>query len=460
MPRNGSGVHSWPVGTTAVSGTTIESAPYNAMLADAATALSESLNTAGTATPTANQPMGTYKHTGLGAGSARTDSVQLGQVQDAKLNWVAAGGTADAITATYSPAITALVDGQECCFRASTANATTTPTFAPNGLTARTIVKRGGSALVAGDILGANAEVRLRYNLANTRWELQDAAPVAASTTEVLTGTNTAKYVTPDALAALWETGGSLTDGATIPIADGGVFTLTVSTVAITAFSITTDKVGRRFTCRFNTIRTLTNNAAISLPGGASITTAVGDMAGFRSLGGGNVECEWYTRANGAPIVGLTSATAQASTSGTSIDFTSIPATAKRITVMLEGVSTSGTSSLLLQIGDSGGVETTGYLGSSSALISGTATSTSTTGFLAEISSADSAAAVRHGVLTLSNLTGNTWVANGCIGLSNTAAMSITAGSKTLSATLDRVRITTVGGTDTFDAGNINIMYE
>lgn len=96
----------------------------------------------------------------------------IATTQDGKLNWVDGGGTADAITATYVPSITALVDGQLCCVRATAANATTTPTFAPNGLTARTIVKKGGSALVAGDIVADGHELILRYDLANTRWEL------------------------------------------------------------------------------------------------------------------------------------------------------------------------------------------------------------------------------------------------------------------------------------------------
>jgi hypothetical protein len=95
-------------------------------------------------------------------------------------SWVVAGGTADAITATYSPAITTLEDGQLCFFRATAANATTTPSFSPNGLTARTIRMKGGAAVYAGAIPGAMAEVILRYNLANTRWELLNPAAAAA----------------------------------------------------------------------------------------------------------------------------------------------------------------------------------------------------------------------------------------------------------------------------------------
>jgi hypothetical protein len=117
-------------------------------------------------------PMGGFRHTGVANGSARSDYAALGQVQDGKVQWAAAGGTADALTATYSPAVTAIVDGQLACVRAGAANATTTPTLAVNGLTARTIVKNGGDALVAGDIAGAGHEMILRYDLTNTRWEL------------------------------------------------------------------------------------------------------------------------------------------------------------------------------------------------------------------------------------------------------------------------------------------------
>ncbi len=81
------------------------------------------------------------------------------------------GGTADAITATYSPALT-LTDKMICAVVLSGANTITNPTFAPNGLTAHTITKNGGSALVVGDLPGALAVVILEYNLANTRWEI------------------------------------------------------------------------------------------------------------------------------------------------------------------------------------------------------------------------------------------------------------------------------------------------
>ncbi len=87
-------------------------------------------------------------------------------------NWAVAGGSSDAITAIYTPSETSLVDGVYLAFRATAANTTTSPTFQPNGLAPQVITKIGGQALVPGDIPGALAEILLRYNLANTRWEL------------------------------------------------------------------------------------------------------------------------------------------------------------------------------------------------------------------------------------------------------------------------------------------------
>jgi hypothetical protein len=154
----------------------------------------------------------------------------------------------------------------------------------------------------------------------------------------------------------------------------------------------------------------------------------------------------------------ITSGTAVASTSGTSIDFTSIPSWVKRVTVMFSGVSTSGTSNLQFQIG-SGSVSTSGYLGSfayvGTAAASGT---TPTTGFA--IATLVTAASVFHGTAVISLLGSNIWTYSQSISRSDANQSYFSSGSNTLSGALDRVRITTVGGTDTFDAGSINILYE
>lgn len=179
-------------------------------------------------------------------------------------------------------------------------------------------------------------------------------------------------------------------------------------------------------------------------------TMAVTGAATAASLQVGGVTTNVY------PLV---SGTAQASTSGTSIDFTSIPSWVKRITVMLQGVSTSGTSALQVQIG-SGSLTTTGYL-STGAVISGsnltsTATFTSGFGLRAPLNATD----ILHGHMVLTNFGSNAWVESNVIGFTTNNYAAYGGGSITLGGTLDRVRITTVNGTDTFDAGSINILYE
>jgi hypothetical protein len=153
----------------------------------------------------------------------------------------------------------------------------------------------------------------------------------------------------------------------------------------------------------------------------------------------------------------ITSDTAVASTSGTAINFTGIPSWVKRITVMFSGVSLSGSSDLLIQLGDSGGFETSGYLSTSSALASGgTGISNSTAGFVIRSASASS---ITSGVMALATLGSNLWVSS-YSGKQSSAVAVVNGGDKTLSDILTQVRITTVNGTDTFDAGSINILYE
>lgn len=153
----------------------------------------------------------------------------------------------------------------------------------------------------------------------------------------------------------------------------------------------------------------------------------------------------------------ITSGTAVASTSGTSIDFTSIPSWVKRITVMYNGVSTSGTSLLQIQIG-SGSVSNTGYL-SNSYYPPGPSNSGAITSGFVQLAAIVTAAATQQGFSTIVALGSNIWVCNGLL-LDDSGRTNYNAGTKTLSGTLDRVRITTVNGTDTFDAGSINILYE
>jgi hypothetical protein len=149
-----------------------------------------------------------------------------------------------------------------------------------------------------------------------------------------------------------------------------------------------------------------------------------------------------------------TLATAQTTTSGTSIDFTGIPSWVKRITILFRGFSTSGNSVPCIRLGTSSGIVSTGYLGSMSG---NTVRNVFTTGFGIQSTDAQN---VIHGAITITNIDSNFWVAAGTLGASNGALTMETAGSVDLAAQMTRLRITTTNGTDTFDAGLVNIAYE
>jgi hypothetical protein len=151
----------------------------------------------------------------------------------------------------------------------------------------------------------------------------------------------------------------------------------------------------------------------------------------------------------------MTLATAQNTTSGTSIDFTGIPSWVKKITVMFNGVSTSGTSLTIVQLGSTS-FQTTGYISSSGSTNSTTNGVSATTGMV--FTNYFTAADLRTGIMTLTNMSGSTWLQVHNASTTNTGTVG--SGSVTLSGTLDRIRITTVNGTDTFDAGSVNILYE
>jgi len=186
--------------------------------------------------------------------------------------------------------------------------------------------------------------------------------------------------------------------------------------------------------------------ASLVLSGDTSGTITVSAPA----VSGSNTQTLVATTGTLAPIV---SGTSQASTSGTSIDFTSIPSWVKRITVMLSGVSTNGSSFIQVQIG-SGSVTTSGY---SNATGFGTTFTSATTGFTIQ---GMAAASTKFGLFTLTHIGSNLWASSHTIGDVGSALVSVGGGSITLGGTLDRLRITTVNGTDTFDAGTINILYE
>jgi hypothetical protein len=258
--------------------------------------------------------------------------------------------------------------------------------------------------------------------------------------------------------------------------------------------SLGTAPAGTRRFLTFAAVLTITYNAtSLQTPGLASITTAAGDNAVARSLGSGNWVIERYTRAAGLPVaqmatarvlgrfsagsgpieeiplanpaaalsLGINRGTEQATTSGTAIDFTSIPAGVRRVTLLLRGVSLSGTERFLIQIG-AGSFVTSGYSSSSSGSDNSGfwINSNSTAGFI--LGTTFDAANAHSGRLTLHNISGDIWVADGLVTNNVTGGGgrgAIASGQLTLSGTLDRLRLTNTGS-NTFDLGAVNIMWE
>ena len=145
--------------------------------------------------------------------------------------------------------------------------------------------------------------------------------------------------------------------------------------------------------------------------------------------------------------------------SGTSVDFTGIPSWVKRLTIMLSGMSTNGTSPVIIRIGDSGGVENTGYNGVTlNSMGAAVNTANHSSGILQD--NAGASTYIRNGCIQFTKIAGNTWIYVGLIGNSEAARSNQYSGSKSLSDVLTQIRVTTVGGTDDFDAGSINILYE
>jgi hypothetical protein len=190
-------------------------------------------------------------------------------------------------------------------------------------------------------------------------------------------------------------------------------------------------------------------NAVISTPAIRAFSTAVN---------GGSIDIQALA-AQVATIQtdqsqSLTRGTAQTTVSGTTKDFL-IPDWAKRINIVLNGVSTSGVSQLLVQLG-AGSVDATGYTSTSTLADTAVSTASSTVGFLIRTLAASNTATV---LMQIVNISGNTWVASHS-GANSSAQTVFGGGNKTLSSVLDRIRLTTVNGTDTFDAGSVNVFYE
>ena len=188
MARNGSGVferlYSWV--TDRNNSIDIDSTRMDAEMNGMATGLTESIARDGQTTITANLPMATYKHTGVGASNSRTDYADTASVQDSSFTYAADSGAANAYVITLAPAITAYAAGQEFCFKAANAN-TAGSTLNVNGLGVKTIVKNVNENLDAGDIQ-ANAIVKVVYN--GTAFQVVGVMPQSGTFTPAIADNN------------------------------------------------------------------------------------------------------------------------------------------------------------------------------------------------------------------------------------------------------------------------------
>ena len=190
----------------------------------------------------------------------------------------------------------------------------------------------------------------------------------------------------------------------------------------------------------------VTDTGNLSVAGTSTLTGSVGNITSSGTI----------SVPTGA-LYPLVVGTALAATNNTSFDFTGIPSWVKRITVLFYNLSTNGTSLVQVQVGTSSGFTTSGYLSGAFSYNTG-AGATSTTGFVVDQSV--SAANTRYGAIVINTLLSNQWVSQGILQMTSTGSITPSTGGVTTGAQLDRIRITTVNGTDTFDSGAVNIQYE
>tara|TARA_Y100001938_G_scaffold25227_1_gene33493 strand:+ start:8853 stop:10061 length:1209 start_codon:yes stop_codon:yes gene_type:complete len=400
MPRNGSGTYN-RTQSDYVTDTVISETAVNSELNDIATALTNSLSKDGQTTPTGNQPMATFKHTGVGNATARTDYAAAGQVQDGALSYAADAGAADAYAITLSPAITAYASGQKFTFKATNAN-TGASTIDVNAVGAKAIKKQNDQDLESGDI-EAGQIVEIEYD-----------------------GTNF-QMLSPSA-----KDFGAL------------AYKSTVATADIDANSVTGPKIAMGSDAQGD---------VLFYDGTDYARLAAGTSGQVLKTQGAGSDPAWSDE---DALIALSAE--QATTSGTSFDFTSIPAGVRTVRVLLNGVSLSGNDDLLIQLGTSGGVVTSGYVSRSVRLnnLGNSEVDDSTSGIIVKNGALGH---THHGVVNLYLQDGanHTWVSDHS-GSTSATTCSTGGGSVTLSGELTQLRLTRTGS-NTFDAGSASIQY-
>lgn len=291
--------------------------------------------------------------------------------------------------------------------------------------------------LTAGNISAGTAGINISGNAATVTTNANLTGAVTSSGNATSLGSFTSSQLA-----------GALTDET----GSGSAVFATSPTLVTPALGTPSALVGTNITGTGSNFTSGTTNALKSATTTVSVSSATAPTSGQVLTATSGTAANWQT----PPGNGLVAGTAAPTTSGTSIDFTSLPSTIKTIQIGFNGVSTNGSSVVIVQLRASGAAVTSGYLGAASG--GGGTVSSFTTG--CAVSASNSTADTRNGIITFVNISGNIWVASGAIVLGNAALVSPTGTTITLSAVLDGIRITTVNGTDTFDAGSVNIFYQ
>jgi len=499
LPRNGSGTYSLPAGNPVVTGTTISSTVQNTTMSDVATALTNSIAKDGQTTPTANLPMGGFKFTNLGAGTAATDSANLGQIQAEAFVLLGGVSGTDTLTATTSPVTAAYASGQRYVL-IPTGNNTTAVTIDINSLGPKALTKQGATALVAGDLI-TGVVYYITYD--GTRFQVLNPSTLSTSSTQGGSMINGAlsTTVSSNALTVAIKTSSGADPSASSPVlvpflnqtggysivSIAGAFSVTVpSTATLGTFSgiesfidiVLFDDApafrlgvinrslpvnfGDDVTASSTTISAGADNAGVYYTGVAGVTnkqmTVLGYVVSTQATAGTwasapsvvSMVDSIYNKKNGAWSFPYASVG-----TGATLDIT-IPSGAKHIDWNFSALSTNGTSAIIIQGGDAGGVQNSGYNGNVSSLSTAVSTSGMSSGFqlVTSMVAADAysmKASIdinESGGTSLLNFNGS--AARGTAGDS----LHVSQGDKTLSSSpLTTLRCTTVGGVNIFDGG-------
>jgi hypothetical protein len=245
--------------------------------------------------------------------------------------------------------------------------------------------------------------------------------------------------------------------------------TNTTNQVSISSGGIVTGTAGNLMLVSGTAVST-TGTSFTGATSGASTTLTASSVTGTIAVGmmvtGTNIPATTYITAFGTGTGGAGTYTLSQASSGTvsgtvtvtGIGFLNIPSWVKRVTMNFNGVSTSGTSGLMVQLGSSAGYATGTYTGSATNGGGSVSTTAFTTGH--GLNGGPLAANANYGSAVFNNVSGNIWVGSSTLGAAGTAQFAVGGSAVTIAATLDKIQFTTVNGTDTFDAGSINIQYE